>query len=382
MDNLESVFGHQSALGEKIKFKVFPRFGSARWLLEDRFDRPWHLKTWPRANNRARIIYLIAWGLAGIGVNLPFRRLEVTVVDGSPYKQLSDEFDELGLFLGTMGPNRKVVVYAKNTDGSWFVKVPISPASEVLVCAEAAAMSAVGSDLAPKHRWIGKSLAIEDVATHGTAYRSLGNAEIIRVHSVLLERSKCTLALRDVASEWVGVSDDTYTVGGAKSCVEIEDARLSALRYLREFDLDIPLDCYMAHGDFTRWNVLRGKNGTAKIIDWELFGLRTKFFDPFHYVVSQAVLVDRRTPAEILKSSLVFEAEFDDRDAFYLYFGMYIASQTLDYCSVFDFQPVLHDQAYWQLKTWKDLLIELKRLRKLSSRNGSVVLANDTKDEA
>lgn len=362
--DLSALIGPKGAPGYEVKFRVFPRRGTERWMLETRFRRPWHLETWPLANRRARAIYRVAWLFGAVGIHLPSRKISLMVGHESLYQRLRSQFKALGVFLGTPGPNRKLIVYAKDDDKAWFIKVPINPETAALAQAEAATLAALADDpvlsgLVPRCYWIGDALAIENVRASGAAFAPLDDDEILRVHNLLHARSRKEVSLAEMARQWE--AHDTVTALHPSRVIagRIDAARKAAREFLQTLPTNMTLSCYAAHGDFTPWNVLRAPDGSARIIDWELYGLRPKFFDPFHYRVSPAILVDRVPADTILAQAWQLAAPALDGPSTLLYFGAYVACQVFYYGHIYERQEVLHPQAFWQLQTWTDLLTRL-----------------------
>lgn len=181
------------------------------------------------------------------------------------------------------------------------------------------------------------------------------------MHDLLFARSRTEVPLKDFALYWqteLATSHATRRHGHRR---QIESARHAARAFLESLPPHTTFECYDAHGDFTRWNVLRASDGSARIIDWELFGMRPKFFDPFHYIVSQAILVDRMPTDAILKQINRMPARALGEPSTWLYFSAYVASQVFFYARIFERQDVLHAQAHWQLKSWTELLTRLNR---------------------
>ena len=115
----------------------------------------------------------------------------------------------------------------------------------------------------------------------------------------------------------------------------------------------------MAHGDFTRWNVLRAANGTARIIDWELFGLKPRWFDLVHYVVSYELLVARTSASDVVRKLREVARRIDanaQEAIWWQQVGLYFVYQSLYYTNVYESQIRLHPQALWQLDAWADIL--------------------------
>ena len=358
MIDLAPLIGPPDELGVYIAFRVFPKKGRERWLLELRYWRPWHLETWPRANLRAHGIYAAARFLGFAGIHLPFRRVTLSVARGSAYDEFRQSFDKLSVFLGTPGLNQKFVVFAKKGKKAWFIKVPISVRSIALAKTEAAALSALSQDddlapLVPQFFWIGKNLAIEDVRLTGGAYAPLDIFEMSRVHDLLFSRSWTEDTIEDIATGWANPGPVPHPDQETRTL--IDKARDAAYAHISGFEKKTLVQCYLAHGDFTRWNVLRSKDGSARIIDWELYGKRPKFFDPFHYIVSQAILVDQANAREILERIFQFGSSVADRSSVLLYFSLYLIEQVLTYCDLYERGSDTSPQVHWQLRKWKDL---------------------------
>lgn len=338
-------------------------------MLDMTQGRPWHLKTWPRANLRAKVIYNTAWTLGRFGVHLPNRLERYHVAPGSLYAQLQDQFEHLGIFLGTPGPNRKFVLYAGREDVSYFIKVPLSPVSSALVDREAAALADVATDpdlapLIPQARRIAGKLALKNIEGKGARYDPLPLKELVRIHDMLFRRSKTTRPLALLRADWHAEMPEGKLVEHPQETQDVlktaQDAANYALNTLPQ-NLEIP--CYMAHGDFTRWNVLRGADGRARIIDWELYGVKPKWFDVLHYMVSHELLVSRIPVEKVMTrlSEVGKEIAPEAEAIWWKQVTLYFAYQCLYYTCVYKRQPDLGDypQAMWQLHSWLSILTGL-----------------------
>ena len=347
-----------------VKFHVFPPSGQERWLLETRFCAPWHLKTWPRANFRARLIHRVAWAMARVGMHLPSRVEPFSVMASSTYASLRNTFDHLGIFLGTPGPNRKFVVFAGRPGQSIFVKIPISPASAALVKNEARALETLSREpvlagLIPTHAYVAGHLAIDDVETDGAHYAELPLSEVVRVCDLLESRTRFTRLLEALRADWEAAPGGVFADHDSVIRGLIDAARNAARRFLDSLPRDMLIECYLAHGDFTRWNVLRAADGSARVIDWELYGAKPFRFDLIHYYVSHDLLVSGKSPTKVLRHLDAVGKELGEGDRWLLAVGLYFASQALYYCSVYERQLTLHPQAIKQLQAWADILQRL-----------------------
>lgn len=368
MIDLSPLFGSPQARdGTSCLFRVFPKTGRERWMLDTSQRRPWHLKTWPRANLRAKIIYSTAWTLGTLGVHLPSRMERFDVSPGSLYSQLQDQFVHLAIFLGTPGPNRKFVLYAGRGDESYFIKVPLSTVSASLVARETAALEALATDpdlgpLVPQTRKIAGHLALENIEGAGARYKPLDLEELVRLHGLMFRRSETKRTLSSLRADWQADVPVGEVIEHPKEIKRIlKTAHEAANHALDAIPQDLDIPCYMAHGDFTRWNVLRAPDGTARIIDWELYGVKPKWFDVLHYIVSHDLLVSR-TPADqvikrLSKVGLAIAPKADE--VWWRQVSLYFAYQCLYYGAVYERQADLHQQAVWQLETWAGILHEL-----------------------
>lgn len=371
MINVKALFGSGSEATESVEFRVFPKTGEARWLLEKRYRKPWHLKTWPRANLRAKIIYRVAWVLSMFGFHLPSRQIRIDVAPSSIYRRLRNEFGILAIFLGTPGPNRKIVVFAQNKERSIFVKIPLSEKSTALVENEMKAMALLHEDpvltkLIPTAEKYHGYLATEDIEINGIRHDELDLREVLNVHHLLFQRSKQIFPIRSLCiacnvSFDAAVHSPSLRPHSEKVYCAINEVRTAARNLMSSFPEDTVVDCYMAHGDFTRWNVLVASDGSPKIIDWELYGLKPRFFDVIHYYASADILVEQKNSQEVIEHLIkVGEAlipeTFCNELKWHDYFGIYFMIHSLHYCSIYEAQEEVSDIAVCQLRSWATAL--------------------------
>lgn len=360
------LFGQSGVESQTKDFLVFPYTGTPRWLLEARFRRPWHLKTWPRVNRRAKIIYTVAWLLSFFGVSLPARKIKIHVAPDSLYATLSKEFDHLGIFLGTPGLSQKVVIYAGRGKNSVFVKVPLGPVSYHWIEREALALKMLGTDpriasMIPNASRVAGHLACEDLGYRGAKYQSLPPYKVAHVHDLLFSRSVTTISLTQLKRDWHKLLLEKDFAGVEIQNLEpvqtvIDSCRNAAEGFLSMLDPDLPVECYEAHGDFTRWNVLASRRGEPLVLDWEMFGMRPRYFDIIHYYVSNDILVLRLRAEDILKQLNHIAEEVGLMPTWYRYVGLYFAFQAITYCTLYARQSELHPQAIWQMVTWQAAL--------------------------
>lgn len=360
--DFEPLFGKGSGTDAvELDFRFFPSRDAPRWLLESRFRRPWHLKTWPRTSPRARLIYRALWAASYLGLRSSSKRVTIKADPSSIYMTLRDQSDALSVFVGTPGPNRKFVIFTQKAGQAWFVKVPAEAGSFALVQREAAALDTLSrspelSALIPRHRLIDGHLAVESVETAGVSYGALANAEVLRVCRLLEQHSRFGEPLGAMRARFDTIGDGTLRQADAAIQSQIDALRDAARGFWSRFDPETTVELYDAHGDFTQWNVLRAADGGARIIDWELYGPKPRYFDLIHYHVAQFILVRRIGPAQILAELAAMAPLIENRDTWWQYVGHYFVVQSLYYATVYERQAALHAQAIDQLATWTAIL--------------------------
>jgi len=367
--------------GLELTFRVFPKTGRERWMLEMQYSKPWHLKTWPRVNLRARLIYAVAQVLSWIGLSLPHRKITIPVAPDAPYWKLRQEFVRLGIFLGTPGPNRKFVVFAGKGRDEVFVKIPLSSTSAALVDNEAEAIAQLSADpnlsrLLPQARRVAGHLAVENMELRGGGFRKLSTEAVVHVHDLLYARSRISCSLVKVRAsvlaeeEASGWKDSLVDHSPAHRAL-IDSCRSSAEGFIGKLSPYLEVDCYEAHGDLTPWNVLATRHGDARIIDWELFGLKPRYFDLVHYFAAADILLKHAAPKEIIAH---LDAVGAGRDQWRLYVGLYVVLQALYHCMIYDRQPDLHVQAIWQMETWRGMIELLDTMQPPSLSHSTEIL--------
>lgn len=356
------LFGESAGSASELRsFRVFPKTGSARWMLERRFTRPWHLKTWPRTTYRSRFIYRALWMMSFMRLHLPSRFDDFAVAHGSVYDCLSRDFDRLGVFLGTPGPNRKFVVYAARPDCSVFVKIPLAPGSFAQIERERVALNMLSTDpdiapFLPAHYDIVGHLGLEDIEAGGARFGRLSLAEVRRVCDLLARRSRRTMPLIDQRVEWESPPPGLPLDHDSATRALISGTRSAARKFLDGLPKGLIVDIYDAHGDFTLWNALKLSDGSARIIDWEMFGPKPMWFDLVHYYVSQDILIKNSAPAKILGRLERIGEKLDLGNNWCYSLGLYFAVQALMYCGIYERQYDLHPQARTQLFVWQQIL--------------------------
>ena len=315
------------------------------WLLEERFSKPWHLKTHHMRYRRDVFRCRAAWFLSAFGIHLPHMRISVTVGEGSVYDRMKGSFDYLGLSVRHLAiPNTRAVVFAKDRRREIFVKVPMSNYATAHIENERSALMELQLDpdirpLLPNRVDFAGHLALENMRSRGTRRGRLPLSEILRVHELLYNRSRTFVTIGNMkkpafVSGFVkpGHKDVQHPASMVQLVRQTRDITTAYLSRFRDTDM---VDCYMAHGDFHASNALVAADGTARILDWEHFGLKPRYFDVISYLATDDLFGN--DPAEKLSQlkRIGDRIEIGSSDFKWIdYVGFYFSIRAIKFCEL------------------------------------------------
>jgi hypothetical protein len=203
---------------------------------------------------------------------------------------------QVALSLGVPGPVRKAVARAVDARGQVLgvAKLPLTPHARERIQHEGDAMAALRDDLAPRliDRDDDAWLWMEDLNGRRSGDH-LGPE-----HTELLARLTVDAAAVPIGEVQV------YRSAIRKLAVSPPRDRALALA-LEELSLALravaeqELVCAAAHGDFTPWNIVHTAAG-LRAFDWEFhLAQAPALFDPIHFILQTAVLVEHVAPREL-----------------------------------------------------------------------------------
>lgn len=274
----------------------------------------------------------------------------------------------LAIFTGTVGENRKAVVAFDDKEGkSWFCKQPLTAAAAALVVNEGQVLS----DLAqlqlekinvPTAKPFGSGLLVSDVkppkaansfelqTAHFEAVAELMEltAEQNRLGSLPFWR-EITASLEALQHQPMLNGLDPRKVGRV----------IEKLQQLYDsFDPEMTLPTYLAHGDFTPWNMYLGPE-KLHVYDWELAERLPLLNDVFHFILQSGVLVKKQDYSEIhaaifstKKNQAVAELLKSGNTSFESLYSLYLLRNISYYLLKYLRQHPLHQQAHWLLTAW------------------------------
>ena len=267
------------------------------------------------------------------------------------------------LFTGTVGPNRKLVVYVcKQTGDEGFLKIPLNENSKALTLNEKLMSDELGQ--------------VKTKFSEFVTVKSVGpNIYLNSIKNTFSKRSLVFSQLHYKAiNEWYTLTKRSIPF---KSSKEIEKAKqqLSAFQpgknllfaalqtyssnVLETFRPNETLITAFAHKDFTPWNLYVNEKKLG-VYDLEMSNFETTvLFDIFHFHVQKAIMIDNFSSEQ---TSLLLEdycksvkiknlCEQYDIDA-KRYYTLYLALSCSYYLNVYAQQKTLHQQAQRLLQFW------------------------------
>ncbi|MBK8565423.1 MAG: phosphotransferase [Saprospiraceae bacterium] len=280
--------------------------------------------------------------------------------------------ENLAIFTGTRGENRKAVFLLENEKGNhWFCKLPLTEAAQALVANEQKTLTEI-ADLklqkmvVPMAKPFGSGLMVSDVKPA----KAKSSNELLPLHfEALAELSDLSLELQPLADYYflreirqhlnelieqpIHPDFDFETVQRVIANLQGLSGKLDANRL-------VPTT--LAHGDFTPWNMYLSHE-KLHVFDWELSERLPMLYDAFHFVFQTGVLVKK------LPATAIHEAVFSMKNhpkftplleqqptSFDFLYQLYLLRNISYYLLKYLRQDALHMQAHWQLAAWDSAL--------------------------
>jgi hypothetical protein len=276
--------------------------------------------------------------------------------------------EQLAIFTGTRGENRKAVFLLENEKGNhWFFKLPLTEAAQALVDNEQKTIATI-ADLklqkmvVPEAKPFGNGLMVSDVKP-GKArssndllphhFDALAELYSLSLETLPLADTYCWWEIRQHINELAGqpIHPDFHFV-----VVQRVIANLQGL--MSKLDSSQLVPTTLAHGDFTPWNIYLGRE-KLHVFDWELADRLPLLYDAFHFVFQTGVLVKKLPYTAIqaaifsIKNNPSIRAILEQQPtSFELLYQLYLLRNISYYLLKYLRQEALHAQAHWQLAAW------------------------------
>jgi len=341
--------------------------GSYRWIQPIENKAADFLNFYAELTTKSKLFGSITRALYKIGITrFHFKKNIHVAAKASLYvNELMKEFspERWSLFTGTVGPNRKLVIYMCNKTGEeGFLKVPMQEAAksltlnEKLMADELAKLNTQHSECVIAQT-IGSSVYLKSIKI-ATSKRSL-NFSAIHIAAI---------------NEWYTLTKSTVPF---QASIAIETAKkqiadfqpnrnllFSALQkyasnMLTSFRPNETLVTAFAHKDFTPWNVYVNEDKLG-VYDLEMANFETPIlFDVFHFQVQKAIMIDNLSSEsaslvleDCCKSTHVKKLSVQYNIDPKRYYYLYLAISCSYYLKVYSQQKNLHQQAQRLLQFW------------------------------
>lgn len=351
---------------------------------------------WPAGSNKGSFLHFYAAGslkakmaakllrlLSILGLSKLFRSGQVRLFLSTIEKHLlmQNLGDDFAIFTGTVGPNRKALIWLTNNGQPTFIKIALSETSASIIKNEQETLSEIDSlkmsSIAfPKvSKYLNGVLEITDVR----------NTQQWRENNISTQHLK---AIIDMTQQTLGQTEIANTKFWSKLQATInqlqliQDDRLpvNLIRKLvllsGQIDTKKKICTSLYHGDFTPWNMFVSKE-KLHVYDWELSEKeQPALWDGFHFIIQSSILVHRDRTSTILSKLDAFMESFEINELVKkhqidsaLHLDLYLLQNISYYLDVYSKQPEWHMQVQWLLRTWNELLsVVLERSKQFSQR--------------
>jgi thymidylate kinase len=343
--------------------------GTIRWLWPVALKKPLFLKFFHLGNRRAIVRAWIVRELFTLGLHQwIFKRIRVNLDPNAI--SIIPMSGEWALFTGTPGPNRKMIVYAREGDQASFFKIPLSENAANLLTNEITTLEWLQQAGITSFRFpLIKGYRLEAAETSDIGAGKRNSTFGIWHERALLELERKSANCSRIKS--LDIWKETIqklSVLKSRSDERIPNGIVRKLQYLIDkVNVNEEISTSLAHGDFTPWNMYHSGNKLS-IYDWELSNPAMPLgFDAFHFVIQNGILVERKSWSDIsvliaaLFKGGVFSKYSEAQKQLYL--ELYLSINITYYLAIYANQEKWHTQVSWLIQTWSDALTDMLRTR-------------------
>jgi thymidylate kinase len=357
MKNVFEKLGYQASIENSEKsislLYINNPDGTIRWAWNASCKKPLFLKFYNIGSFRA--------GVFAFALRLIFTlRLQKIVFHKKKYffstisEPLFDYKKDWAIFMGTVGPNNKAVLYVD----SLFYKIAMTPIAQKLIAKECVVLQQLtlkNVDFTfPKVQVISKDvIELTDVSDNGIRTNTINTSHLKALLAMSVIECK-TVTIKEW-SLWRNLTADFDNCNDKRIPVNIV-RKINVLK--KSILLQDSLQVSLSHGDFTQWNLYEIE-GKLAIYDWELAHFEMPIgFDYFHFIIQQGVLVEHKTWKQIYDDILLcfknaiglqlFKTESDLINAL----KWYLLVNCMHYINVYAAQPKWHVQVHWLFQIW------------------------------
>ena len=342
--------------------------GTIRWFWPASSRRPLFLKFYHTRGFKAKVFSFLIRVIFILRLQrLVFNKLSFQASGSHSLSGITPTHNDWAVFTGTVGPNRKIIMYRIGKNTGTFVKIPLGSKSEGLLENEFSTLewlrlSSLSSFTFPSvSKDNSKAISLADIALGGERQDKFSECH----SNVIREIIKKTGRSRTVETLPIWIE----TLQRFTEIKKQKDIRIPSgmLRKLEDLIAQTPnnqvIDVCMSHGDFTPWNMYCQQDGSLALYDWELSRMDMPYgYDAFHFVIQNSILVRRASWKQIqselqklLFSSTSLMGSLTSSEQ-QLYLRFYLIINVVYYLSIYKEQQVWHQQVEWLIDTWNEAL--------------------------
>lgn len=366
----EELFFGDSDKFEEEYFYSIRKNGRDFWFIEEKEKVPSFLATYPKLTPKSKLFSFAIKTIWLLGVqSFFFKKNKFRINDNSIYKKMQNKCKNVSFFVGTPGVNRKIVLVGKEIKENthFFVKIPTSKDSTLLVRNELISLNKINSLNIKPHK-TPRIVSFNGVKAFTEVPCSTSNNQLAYLNNIsdyykmIYNKTKRQAKLLDFLVEELNIEllenryDDKTFLRLFASMQKLFSNSISKLKT----EPDKYVNLYFSHGDFTKWNVFLNESDCLSIIDWEMAGYRTQYFDLIHFFFTDLVFLEKNSLnvtldiRKLLASKVTGIIDAEDIDFYIL---IYTLIQVTYYIPRYIVQKgELHEQVYWQMEVWNNIL--------------------------
>ena len=346
--------------------------GTIRWIFSSKSKKPNFLKFYNINTFRSKLLSSIIKSATNLGL--------IKYISSGTFQVYSESFTFLekfinkyeandhAIFTGTIGPNRKLLLWLESDTTSYYIKIPTTDRSRKLIKNEVKQANFIQSFKIPNLKTsnayfdINNQVAIlEDIASN-KSYRENKLTELhLSTLNKIYESSNHVQSIEN-SIFWKESIDKFKSIKKTSFAKELKENLTNLINSINTTEI---ATFSLMHGDFTPWNIYINKDKLC-LYDWELSEKRMPlYFDIFHFIMQKNILVYQNN-YETIKSeiSAIFTQNyfsFINKNSDWVdYYKGYLIHNTIYNLQLFEEQENLHPQAYWLMNTWNEAIKNIK----------------------
>ena len=345
--------------------------GSIRWIFPSKSVKPNFLKFYNISSFKSKVFAAI--------INMAYQFKLVKYISSNTFYLFSEaptfletiikryEAIDFAIFTGTVGPNRKILLWLQSNKSEYFVKIPTNNRSCDLVKNEVKQCNYI------------QTLAIQNLKTPQTYFdinnqiavlKSVASEDCTRENKLTDLHLSVLNRIYESNNKITSIENSTFWQEAMSNFAKIKNTTFASkiktnLQQLIDSINTKEIATFsLMHGDFTPWNMYV-EDDQLCLYDWELSKpTMPLYFDIFHFIMQKNILIERKgyeeTKREITKTFEHSQLAFiNDNIDWVDYFKGYLIYNTIYNLQLFEEQEHLHEQANWLMNNWNEAIKDI-----------------------